>query len=513
MSNSIYLKAMAGPFADAAHEAHPDNEERNMDITSKTKVMDLISRYDFLLDFLIGYSSEFQKLKNPLLRNTVGRVATLETAAAMASVPLEKLLVDVQNVIRERTGESVEVQSGPPASVDPSRVKKLKEVILDLHAGKSVVEVKQRFAAAVRDVSPSEIAQMEQQIIAEGMPAEEIKRMCDVHVALLKEPLDKLQQADLPSGHPVHTFRAENRMLEAAAETLGHLLVGLNVQGSDLTARRSEVLAALDTLGQVEKHYLRKENQLFPFLEKHGINGPPQVMWSIHDDIRATFKEVRAALEAGDGARLVDRGSALIQTMRDMIYKEEQILFPLAFQTLDEAEWVEIRRGEAEIGYALITPGDAWNPQTLHPRAEVQNDLKQLPLDTGLLSLEQVNLMLKALPVDLSFVDENDEVRYYSESPARIFPRSPGVIGRTVQNCHPPKSVHLVTRILQEFRAGSKDVAEFWIQMGGRFLHIRYFPLRDAKGSYRGTLEVSQDVTGIRALQGEQRLLEWDDKK
>jgi DUF438 domain-containing protein len=131
-------------------------------------------------------------------------------------------------------------------------------------------------------------------------------------------------------------------------------------------------------------------------------------------------------------------------------------------------------------------------------------------MHTGQLTLEQVNLIFTHLPVDLSFVDETDEVRFYSEGPERIFPRTPEVIGRKVQNCHPPKSVHMVQAILDEFRAGKQDTAEFWIEMQGKFLHIRYFAIRDRDGEYRGCLEVSQDVTGIRALEGERRLLQWE---
>ena len=134
-----------------------------------------------------------------------------------------------------------------------------------------------------------------------------------------------------------------------------------------------------------------------------------------------------------------------------------------------------------------------------------------LSLDTGQLSVEQINIMLKHLPVDVSFVDASDELRYYSDTPQRIFARTPAVIGRKVQNCHPPKSVHVVQKIIDAFRAKEKDTAEFWIELKGRFIHIRYFAMRDKEGNYRGTLEVSQDVTEIRKLEGERRLLDWED--
>ncbi|HNT89231.1 MAG TPA: PAS domain-containing protein, partial [Candidatus Hydrogenedentes bacterium] len=173
-----------------------------------------------------------------------------------------------------------------------------------------------------------------------------------------------------------------------------------------------------------------------------------------------------------------------------------------------------VREGEEEIGYALATPAAEWRPaladDTGEGQASVRTGLDVIPLDTGLLNLEQVNLLLTHLPVEISFVDDNDEVRYYSDGKERLFPRSPGAIGRKVQDCHPQKSVHIVNRILDEFRAGTRDVAEFWIPFKGRFVQIRYFAVRNVEGQYRGCLEVTQDVTAIRALEGERRLLDWN---
>jgi DUF438 domain-containing protein len=201
---------------------------------------------------------------------------------------------------------------------------------------------------------------------------------------------------------------------------------------------------------------------------------------------------------------------ALLKMVNDMIYKEEHILFPMAKDLLTDAEWQKVRQGEEEIGYAWITPEQGWTGETGAAPGQDSAGERTVRLDTGQMTFEQINMMLKHMPVDVSFVDENDEVRYYSATKDRIFPRSPGVIGRKVQNCHPPKSFAMVQRILDEFRAGSRHKADFWIQMKGRFLLIQYFAVRDEKGSYRGTLEVSQDVTDIKKLEGQKRLLEWE---
>ena len=162
-----------------------------------------------------------------------------------------------------------------------------------------------------------------------------------------------------------------------------------------------------------------------------------------------------------------------------MIYKEENILFLMSLDTLSESDWVKVRRGEEEIGYAWIEPEVDWQP-----KAEADEERavasEKIGLDTGYLSKELINLLLTHLPVDLTLVDENDRVAYYSSGKERIFPRSPGIIGRQVQRCHPPDSVHIVNKILDEFKAGEKDAADFWIQLGGKFILIRYFALRTA---------------------------------
>jgi DUF438 domain-containing protein len=199
-----------------------------------------------------------------------------------------------------------------------------------------------------------------------------------------------------------------------------------------------------------------------------------------------------------------------------MFYKEENILFPTALEMLNEEEWLQIRGQEGEIGHFHVHPGES------QPTGRVEampvggtssagtepSGGGAIRLDTGVLTGEQINWLLTNLPVDVTYVDKDDTVRYFSQTRERIFPRSPAIIGRKVQKCHPPASVHRVQQILDEFRAGRSNVAEFWIQMGGRFIHIRYVAIRNADGEYQGTLEVSQDVAGIRKLEGEKRLLD-----
>ena len=396
-----------------------------------------------------------------------------------------------------------------------ARQEVLKDIIRELHQGGKLEDQKKRFAELLKDVSPTEISEMEQNLIEEGLPEDEIKRLCDVHVQVFKESLEGQPLPAAIPGHPLHTLTAENRALEKILEELKGLLDRLSAAegGAGLESLRSDLRSTLDRLAAVEKHYLRKENQLFPLLETRGVGGPSKVMWAIHDDIRAMLRDFRGLLDTEKASELIAVGRRLAEMMSDMIYKEEKILLPMSLETLNDEDWARVKKGEEEIGYAWVTPGTEWKPTVkaaeLPPLPELHRPAASLPLDTGGLTPEQVNLLLKNLPADVTFVDETDTVRYYSVGAERIFPRSPAVIGRKVQNCHPPDSVHMVKRILEAFRAGRRDVAEFWIQLEGRFIQIRYFAVRDGEGHYKGCLEVSQDVTAIRELRGEQRLLDW----
>jgi len=373
------------------------------------------------------------------------------------------------------------------------RKEALKRMIRQLHEGKSVAEVKGEFAALLKEVSATEIAEIEQALIAEGLPEMEIKRLCDVHTAVFAEALEATPQPTAPPGHPLDLFRAEN---DAAARTLDALEAAIHA------AQWEQARGLLQELrGGLETHYRRKENILFPYLEKHGFTGPSSVMWAIHDDIRAGWKRLDALLaDAPDAATVAGAFGPLAEAIRQMFYKEDNILYPTALQMLKPEEWNAIRAQEGEVG-EYARPAKAAAPAA--PQVE-----GLIPLQVGALTAQQIALLLTHLPVDITFVDENDEVRFFSATKERIFQRSPAIIGRKVQKCHPPASVHRVQRILDDFREGKRDVAEFWIQMQGRFIHIRYFPVRDEGGKYLGTLEVTQDVTGIRKLEGERRLLD-----
>ena len=491
-----------------------------MTITPKTTVHTLLKEYPFLLDYLAAYHPEFGKLTNPVLRRTMGRMATLDKAAQLANVPLNQLMNDLAGEVQAKTGARPSVADAPGVdTVDPARLEELAAIVGELHAGKTPDEVKPRFEELIADVEATEIAAMEQKLIEGGVPADDVKRLCDVHVQVFADALDGHEPLSVPAGHPVDTFQRENQALLQVTASLRKVAEAIGEPPApDAWGRLKTALAGtVDRVAEVNLHYLRKENQLFPYLEEHGVEGPSKVMWAIHDDVRALIKQARETIAADDAALSVSTCLALAKMADDMVGKEEKVLHPMAVDTLSDEEWAEIRAGEGKIGYAFVTGVPAWPPadETAGIGAGAAGSpagpaapAGLLQLTTGGLTLEQLNLMLTTLPIDFQFVDEHDQVRYYSEG-ERIFPRSPGVIGRKVQNCHPPSSVHKVQQIIDAFRAGDKSAAEFWIELGGKFLHIRYFAVRDAAGAYRGVVETVQDVTGIRALEGQRRLLDW----
>ena len=396
------------------------------------------------------------------------------------------------------------------------RVRTLKGIIKRLHAGEAPDAVRSSLKELVCQTDYSEVMAMEQELIADGMPVEEIQSMCDLHSQVTREVLVQLAPTPLPPGHPVDTMRREN---EALRESTARLQQAMNriletADEGEVSAPLLEWRQALNELQDVDKHYQRKEHLLFTCLERHGITGPSKVMWGKDDQIRELLKDLSAALREGDATvaewklLAATTGATAASAVHEMIYKEEQILLPICLERFTADEWAEIWASSPRYGWCLVEPREGYKPVDLQA-ANRASTAGGIALPTGTLALEQLVAIFSTLPVDLTFVDADDRVAFFSEGPNRVFARSRAIIGRMVQNCHPPRSVDVVDRILNDFRAGRQNVAEFWIQFMGRFVHIRYFAVRGEGVRYLGTLEVTQDVGPIRALEGERRLLEY----
>lgn len=464
---------------------------RMLKIKASSKILELAKSYPFLMDALTEISPKLKKLSNPILQKSIGKRATLTDVSKIAKVPLNIIFKRIADAILKNTGEKVEIDSADQGKGDwqeelLKRQGKMKELVLELHGGGEVGHLQKKFKDIITDISASEVADMEQSLISAGeLTAEQVTSMCDLHVEIFKESLDVQVKPETTPGHPIHTYMKENERAQKFINVL---------------KENPKAFPATTEIKKILLHYTRLENQLFPLLEKAEITGPSTVMWAKHDEIKEMFNNITEA-----------NFNELLTTIEDMIYKETNILFPMALENLSEYDWVKVRTGEEEIGYAWVEPGNLWKPITpldIHQSIETTSE-PEIKLNTGSLTLKEIDLILRNLPLDISFVKPDETVKYYSATDDRIFPRSPAVIGRAVVNCHPRKSFEKVQQILTSFKEGTKDKAMFWIQMGGKFLIISYYAIRDEGGIFMGTLEVSQDVTELRNLEGEKRLLDW----
>ena len=392
----------------------------------------------------------------------------------------------------------------------------LKHMILQLHEGTAPDAVKKQLTRLLGSVPYNDVVEVEQELISEGLPQEEILKLCDLHSEVLDGVLDHTGEKTAPPGHPVHTFKQENRALLRKIKSLKKLFAESKQAKSadELTSLFMEIRQHFNAILDVDKHYLRKENLLFPFLEKHGITGPPTVMWGKHDETRELLKGALEALAETEGINVEETITLLelvlepaSKAVEDMIGKEEEILFPMCMDTLEETEWYEIEKQSLEYGFCLFDPKDIWVPEGMESDESLPEERDKIQLPSGNFTVPELTALLNTIPFDLTFVDKEDKVKFFTQGKERIFARSRAILGRKVHQCHPPSSVHVVEKILDDFKAGRKDHAAFWINIKDLFIHIEYFALRDESGQYLGTIEVSQNLTEKRKLQGEQRLL------
>jgi len=399
-----------------------------------------------------------------------------------------------------------------PLGQKEQRKEVVKDIILKLHQGLPVEEAKERFLKEVGSITSSQIAEIEQSLIQEGLSPEEIKKLCNVHVLLFESALKGATAVEQSPAHPVYLLKQENREVEKLTASLKEWVTHRSrYETGPWVEKVKEILLRLTGL---DIHYTKKEQLLFPFLEQYGFIGPSKVMWMKDDEIRTLLKGAITKIGALDREELVHTYlNPLIEEVEGMIFKEENILFPTSLEKLKVGDWMEILKESDEVGYAFIErPADTLTLIAELKRAVVEEpgveEDHHVSLPTGRLQMKELMSLLNTLPVDITFIDKDDRVKYFSASRDRIFVRTKTVIGRKVQHCHPPQSLEVVENILTSFKERKRDSVDFWIDYRGKFVYIRYFAVRDEKGEYLGTLEVTQDISDIRKLEGEKRLLD-----
>ena len=415
-------------------------------------------------------------------------------------------------------------------SIDSAKIKTVVQLKDDYNAGKiDLADAKRILKEKVGSLKPYEIALAEQELKEfdeDECQKEDIQKMLE-----LFEDIMDTSRPDLPDDHPIMCYYRENDALKKILLEIEDLV--------QYPLIKNQWLELYERLDQFRIHLSRKQNQLYSILEKKGFDRPTTTMWTFDNFIRDEIRDARKLLDDNSDDQFIAVQASIVADVRDLLQKEEAILYPTSLTMISDKEFEEMKSGDREIGFAWIsgsgtnganaksgsgqTVQDMQTQDSAGTTSSLTEDLVAVlrkhglnaggssvfDVATGKLTLEQINLIYRHLPVDLSYVDENETVCFYSDTEHRVFPRSKNVIGRNVKNCHPRASVHIVEEIIEKFRSGEQDSAEFWINKPGIFIYILYTAVRDENGKFRGILEMMQDCTHIRSLTDSQTLLTW----
>ena len=420
-------------------------------------------------------------------------------------------------------------------NIDAKKLEIVHEIKSAYDEGKiSLEEARKSLKDRVQHLAPYEIAIIEQEMVEETEDEcikEDIQAMLEVFQDVLVT-----KDQELPENHPISCYRRENAKMKELLLSVEDLV--------QYPLIKNQWLELYEELLKFKIHLSRKQNQLYPVLEKKGFTRPTTTMWTLDDFIRDEIAECYSLLLEDKEEEFIGKQAELVADVRDLMDKEENILYPTSLEMINEEEFRYMAEGDQEIGFAYISvqadksgnsasasssasastagaplsglssaPGFAEELAGLLGKYGFNNKEEKLNVSTGQLTLEQINLIYQHMPVDLSYVDENELVCFYTDTKHRVFPRSKNVIGRDVKNCHPKASVHIVEEIIKKFRSGEQDKAEFWINKPDLFIYIIYYAVRDENGKFRGVLEMMQDCTHIRSLQGSQTLLTWEQQE
>ena len=416
-------------------------------------------------------------------------------------------------------------------NIDGKKLEIVHEIKSAYDEGKiSLEEARKALKDRVQHLAPYEIAIIEQEMVEETEDEcikEDIQAMLEVFQDVLVT-----KDQELPENHPISCYRRENAKMKELLLSVEDLV--------QYPVIKNQWLELYEELLKFKIHLSRKQNQLYPVLEKKGFTRPTTTMWTLDDFIRDEITECYNLLLEDKEEEFIGKQAELVADVRDLMDKEENILYPTSLEMINDEEFRYMAEGDQEIGFAYITvnkdkadipkssassaassplsglssaPGFAEELAGLLGKYGFNNKEEKLNVTTGQLTLEQINLIYQHMPVDLSYVDENELVCFYTDTKHRVFPRSKNVIGRDVKNCHPKASVHIVEEIIKKFRSGEQDKAEFWINKPDLFIYIVYYAVRDENGKFRGVLEMMQDCTHIRSLQGSQTLLTWEQQE
>jgi uncharacterized protein len=388
-----------------------------------------------------------------------------------------------------------------------NRVEKLVELFRLVIQEEMTSELVANYQQVIDLAGPADVIEVVDRLVQLQIPMPQLKKGINKALNLLHKSLQEFPYQSPVSGSFLHVMNQNNEQIDLRLKAIRPLLKEIN-QDSANQLLRNDLFGKLTDLSRIDLHYQIKENVFFPVVEKYLPDYRClQVMWSFHDDIRRNLKEAIQLLNTSDfDLKKFNRlAGDLFFNIYSIKFREERILFPIVSEIIPENELNALIPESLEIGFPFISP-EILRETPGTAASELSGEVN---LKTGHLSAEQIRLIFNHLPVDITYVDENNQVKFFSTPEKRIFRRTNSIIGRDVKNCHPHESVHVVEQIVEAFRKGEKDKASFWIQMKGEFILIQYFAVRNEQGCYKGVVEVSQEITEIRNIQGEQRLLDW----
>ena len=394
---------------------------------------------------------------------------------------------------------------------DKSRIENLKKYVERIKDNGNGRELYLEYNEEIEGVKPQDAFEVFYSLLSQGTQSQEILIFLDKIINVFFKSLSSYEWKRPENDNFLIDLQLENQALIEKIDNIKGLL-----KEEDLSKRKEILLPAVEELKEFDHHYLKKENILFPYMEKvmDKFNGL-KIMWALHDKVR---EQIDLTIETLKDKNSTEHGvnvevANLFFAILGVVKKEELILFPSASEVLTPKDWYEMHKQSLEYEFPFIHKDKEIenNPKSIESIKEEKGELV-FKSQTGELTLEQVLMIFNTLPVEFTFVDEFNKVRFFSASKDRFFPRSPAIIGRDVNNCHPPQSVHIVEEIVESFRSGKEDKASFWINIKKKTLLIQYFALRDNEDKYRGVLEVSQDITEIKSLEGERRLLNGGNK-
>lgn len=407
----------------------------------------------------------------------------------------------------------------------------IKAVLRELHSGVSLEVLKERFKEFLKDVSPMEIPLIEQELVREGVPIQEIIKLCDLHVALFRDFLVSRELEDVPKGHPLNLLLMENEYLLKKTEALNIYALSLSRATSEdeKKALINNIRDLINDLRKIRVHYRKIQMLIFPYLEKRGISAVPRVLWAREDEIIVKLRGMVKLLESNDYTQIAKRASEIANGISEIIFRENKILFPAVWVLLSEGEWAAISDEANKIGW-LVNVDVKWTPREKPTMpyevkgvvsGEVLEKLPQemkimalaggikpdeyelirsgdLNLETGFINLDELKSLIKSLPLEVTFADVNDRVRFFSEGKFhKGFARSKTILGRRVEYCHPPRLEAFIKKVLNELKSGAKDYEAFWTKMGDRIIRVMVVALRNDEGKYLGALEIVEDLTEI----------------